>query len=230
MRIAHVLKKGPAYGYDTTPPPPPEEAAWVQVALRAMKADAIPVGTSGGWRVHRESNPYKFVCTETGPGPFTFLLHDHSFPAAQTVMSDDYNELRKHLEAVHRARGRMLITGLGLGCVLRGALTRPVQHVDVVERDSDVLRLVADHLPADPRIHLHEADAVEWVRSQVQRGTTWDLAWHDLWINPDTDQERHLPSLHADLLIALRKSVGWQWAWAMPRPYRRIARARGLAV
>jgi hypothetical protein len=35
-------------------------------------------------------------------------------------MNDFPQELKKHLDFVLRARGRVLVTGLGLGCVVRG--------------------------------------------------------------------------------------------------------------
>lgn len=136
-------------------------------------------------------------------------------------MHDGEDELRTHLAAALQARGRVLITGLGLGCVLRGVLASDaVESVDVVERERSVLDLVEPHLPKDDRIRIHHADALRWVASSKQ---AWDLAWHDLWANPDLGDE-HLVLQHQRLLFALRRRTRVQGAWNFPRRYKRLLR------
>jgi spermidine synthase len=50
-------------------------------------------------------------------------------------MEDTLSELRRHTPIFMRAKGRLLVTGLGLG-VVRGLLAKPeVEHIDVVEID-----------------------------------------------------------------------------------------------
>src|SRR6185369_8969082 len=78
------------------------------------------------------------------------------------VMEDTPFELRTHLGFVMRAHGRVLITGLGLGCVIRGLLENPkVEHVTCIENSKDVLKLVAPYMPTE-RLEIVEADALEW--------------------------------------------------------------------
>jgi len=219
--------------FDTYRPPGPPVARkpepWVQVALEAMRAEEIPEGQSGPWWVERYGVEDLGVHGWLGSGrsPWTFLRHGGPDGFGRvTVMSDDLPELQKHLEAVHRATGRVLITGLGLGCVLRGVLTRPgVTHVDVVERSERVLELVEPHLPDDPRIRVHCDDALAWVGERADQGDRWDIAWHDLWSDPDEDDDA-LPVTHARLMCAAAPAVGWQWAWAMPRWSRRLTLRR----
>lgn len=113
----------------------------------------------------------------------------HMDPPAEMVMNDIESELRKHLDFCLRAHGMVLVTGLGLGCVLRGLLVNPaVRHVLVIERDPAVIRLVAPHLPqtAPPRHTIVEADARTWCK---EVGITFDCAWHDIWSDPDKDEE-----------------------------------------
>lgn len=201
----------------------------VAATLRAMRASAIPEAESGLWRI-RKFEPCRPTKNANGqtipPGRYTALSRTtlatlHTDGAS--VMSDDPVELRRHLDFVLRARGRVLVTGLGLGCVLRGLLQNPrVESIDVVERDRDVLALVRPYLAAD-RYRIHEAEALAWVRDC--RGSTWDYAWHDLW----SDVERgdpHLAITHQRLILALRGRVEFQGAWSFPRYLQRLLRER----
>lgn len=139
--------------------------------------------------------PEHFVC----PGP--------------VVMEDSPRELRRHLPVLLAARGRVLVTGLGLGCVVRGLLAKPeVEHVDVVELCPDVLRLVGPQFSGDGRVTLHQGDAMA-----VDLGErSWDFAWHDLFC-PDGG----LPVLHLKVMLRFAHRVGRQGCWGLDRRVRR---------
>lgn len=125
-------------------------------------------------------------------------------------MSDTPAEKDDHFEAVQRIQAgqarRVLINGLGLGMVLAAALSYPhVQHVDVVERDERVIKLVGPHYAADPRVNIVHADAFEQARRGWAPGTRWDVGWSDIW-----------PELNADDLTehaVLNRSYGRRCTW-----------------
>lgn len=131
-------------------------------------------------------------------------------PWGEVVMEDTPNELRRHLPILTRARGCVLVTGLGLGCVLRGLLSKPeVDHVDVVEIDPHVLELVAGEFAGNPRVTIHRGDSetIAW-----PAGTRWDYAWHDAWV-----ENGSLQVLHARLLMRYRDMVPKQGVWGLDR-------------
>lgn len=133
----------------------------------------------------------------------------------EVVMEDSRQELSRHLPIWLAARGRVLITGLGLGCVVRGLLALPaIEHIDVVELDRDILRVVGPEFEGNPRVSLRHGDAlkVTW-----PRGTCWDYAWHDIWCPSGSK----LHTLHAKLLCKYRLRVGYQGAWMLPRVVKR---------
>lgn len=133
----------------------------------------------------------------------------------EIVMEDSRTELRKHLPIWLAARGRVLVTGLGLGCVVRGLLTNPeVTHIDVVELDPSILRIVGAEFKSNSRVTLHHGDAltIRW-----PRGTRWDFAWHDLWTEDDG-----LTRLHLRLMRRYMTWAGRQGAWGLPRVVRRL--------
>lgn len=132
----------------------------------------------------------------------------------ETVMEDSLPELRKHLPIWMSAEGRVLVTGLGLGCVVRGLLTKPeVDEIDVVEIDKHILRVVGHEFASNRRVHLHHGDAFHWEPGSRR----YEWAWHDLW----AEGPPHISLLHTRLMIRYREVVKRQGAWGMPRYIRR---------
>ena len=127
------------------------------------------------------------------------------------VMEDGVSELRRHLPIWLAARGRVLVTGLGLGCVLRGLLAKPeVEHVDVIEIDADIIRVVGAEFDGNPRAAIHHGNALTMQWPAVTR---WDYAWHDLWI----EQENKLQLDHMAAMLHFKDQVPKQGAWAFPK-------------
>lgn len=134
-------------------------------------------------------------------------------PPGTIVMDDSVLELRRHLPIVLQARGRVLVTGLGLGCVLRGLLANPaVTHVDIIEIDRKITKVMWPEFAGNPRATLHEADALTW---PIPAGPMWDFAWHDI------HAEDGLQALHGHLFVRFRNHARHQGAWAFPRQFKR---------
>lgn len=143
-------------------------------------------------------------------------------------MSDTDAEKRDHFEAVvgiyHLDAKRVLINGLGLGMVLQAALSFDhVQHVDVVENDPRVIKLIGPHYTADPRVTIHEADAHEQMLVWP-RGTRWDVGWSDIW--PDISPE-NLPDMEK-FSRSYGRRCRWHDCWSKPESRRLRAELRAL--
>lgn len=211
----------------------PDLALKMQI-LDAMRATQIPEATAGLWTVRKASLGKPFEIDDhkkrkviLQPGLYTNLWRFTMTPQEQElVMTDFPHELKTHLDFAMKARGRVLISGLGLGCVARGCLANPaVESVVVIERDLDVLKLVEDHMPTGTRrgktLDIIYDDAHAFAKRCVG---DFDCAWHDLWSDPDK-QERHIQVNHAHLMTALFPKVRlFQGAWAMARSQRRMFR------
>jgi len=173
----------------------------------------VPEGTSGKWKVERFTVPEHDVQAlmyalnggrPIPPGTYTRLIREKAF---DPMMSDTPAEVQDHLEFIGIARGRCLLNGLGLGMVLKAIAAKPeVTHIDVVEKERDVINLVWPTYQDGDRITLHHADAytIEW-----PQGTTWDCAWHDIWGELCTDNLSEI----AKLKRKYARKVGWQKAW-----------------
>lgn len=125
-------------------------------------------------------------------------------------MSDTPTERYDHIDPWNVARsmgGRVLINGLGIGMVVGAMLALPnVEHVDVVEKDERIARLIGPHYASD-RCTIHTADAytIKW-----PVGTKWTVAWHDIWPEITAD---NLPGMHR-LHRKYGRAVDWQGSWA----------------
>jgi hypothetical protein len=145
------------------------------------------------------------------------------------VMEDSPNELRKHLPIWLAAKGRVLVTGLGLGCVVRGLLASPaVEHVIVVEKDRELIRSVGNEFDEkfNPRrrVQLIHDDALT---IKLRPEFRCDFAWHDLWIDP---AEGNLQKLHMKLFVKFRRHCPRQGAWGFPREFAALMPWRPLGA
>ena len=141
-------------------------------------------------------------------GTYTRLMRDHSFN--NPMMSDAPAEIYDHAEAIYKIQelgGRILINGLGLGCILKAALSfTNVERVDVVELEQDIIDLVAPSY-TDPRVHIYQADAymIQWGKLDK-----WSVAWHDIWANICSDNLEGMAKLHHKY----GHKVQWQGSWS----------------
>lgn len=127
-------------------------------------------------------------------------------------MSDTPDEMRDHLFPWMEARergGRILVHGLGLGMIVQAFLRMPqVEHVDVVESDERIIRLIGTHYAEKypGRITFHHGDAYTY---RFPPGTRWTVAWHDTWQHISADNWPEMNRLHR----RYGSRVDWQWSW-----------------
>jgi hypothetical protein len=206
-----------------------------------LEAARVPVSLQpqsfGNWRIDRfhlpERNRFGLPWNE-----YTILRHaiypkvdysnmhlvDDDGCLLDIVMEDSPRELRRHLPIWLNAHGRVLKTGLGLGCVVRGLLSIPaVAHIDVVELDADIIRVIGKEFLRNPRVSIHHGDALSY---QFPSATRWDFAWHDIW----TEQNEGLQVQHMDLIKRFHRQVSVQGAWQFPRLVKRLAANYGLRL
>lgn len=181
---------------------------------------AVPEGRIGKYAVS------KFELTETGvsnlrylrdglpefvvrKGLYTKLTHEEF----GLLMSNTQMEHRTSAPFITQAAGHVLVSGLGLGMLLRPLLGNPrVTEVTVLERAQEVIDLVAPTYRdlSEERLRIIRADCYEWVPPKRER---FDCAFHDIW---STVSPENLPPMQQ-----LRKryqrymsSAGKQHCWS----------------
>lgn len=172
--------------------------------LREKYGVDVPEGVSGDWSVKRftvtrHDAEFEVIRAIGGghgravpEGTYTGLYRGRS-----VIMSDTPDEIHDHLRFIWRARGRVLIAGLGLGMVLQAVARKPdVAHITVIEQSEDVIKLVYDHWRAKSwgrKFEVVHADVMRW---QPPRTARWDSAWFDIWDNLCTDNLTEMATLH----------------------------------
>lgn len=135
------------------------------------------------------------------PGTYKRLIRGGTL-----VMSNTPMELKSNHEPVHRARGNVLINGLGLGIVAHSCSLKPeVQRVVVVEKSLDVINMVLPHLRLDKVSIVHD-DCFEW---KAPKDIRWDVVWHDIWDDIAQDNLKEMATLHR----RYGRKCEWQGSW-----------------
>ena len=186
------------------------------INLKTLCKVDIPEGRKGKWYVEkfevkndvtRAIFSMHNVGREVPVGTYTRLMRDGSWD--NPMMSDTPSEIYDFSEIIYKTQilgGRVLINGLGLGCVLKGVLSFPnVERVDVVELEQDIIDLVAPSYD-DSRVHIYHNDAyaINWDKLDK-----WTVAWHDIWNNICSDNLEGMGKLHRKY----GRKVAWQGSW-----------------
>lgn len=203
--------------------------------LQAMRAESIPAASSGKWYISKlildietfSMQHGKLVTVPAGHYTYLYRLTDSTMqnePPGEVVMEDTPFELKTHLGFILSAYGKVLITGLGLGCVIRGLQANPnVENIVCIENSPNVLKMVAPYMPKE-KLTIVEADALEWTGRNKD---PFDCAWHDLWTDREAG-EPHLDIWHAQLIRNCMKKVDRQGAWNMSRLGKKVLMDRGF--
>lgn len=177
-----------------------------------MKKVNVPEGKRGDWEVK------KFVISKYGSrssintygsraplfGKYTKLTYK-----GKVVMSDTDAEIHDHLEPVQKAKGDILINGLGLGLVLLNCMEKSeVISATIIERSIDVIALVAPHYinMYGERLEIIHADAMTW---KPPKGNRYGMVWHDIWPSISADNYEQMKTLHR----RYGRRCDWQGSW-----------------
>ena len=115
-------------------------------------------------------------------------------------MSLNPNEIETMKPYINKARGNVLVLGLGMGYVpFMLSLKNCVKSITIVERDQEIINLfnelIYPSFPNKEKIKIIKGDAVEYTR-KAQKEATHDYVFADLW----HDSEDGLP-----LFVSLKR-------------------------
>jgi hypothetical protein len=144
-----------------------------------------------------------------------FNVEEDSLASILAIRERAPDEIRDCYSFFNKARGRVLINGLGLGIALDVILNKideggkpAVTEVYVIEKSQDVYNLVAPTYLSDKRVHIVLEDAFLY-----KPAVNFDVVWHDIWDGICSD---NLPGM-----IKLHRKYGrradWQGSWCRDR-------------
>jgi len=130
-------------------------------------------------------------------------------------MSDTEQEHLSNALVLERARGRVLISGLGIGMILMPICRSPsVESVHVLEHEQDVIDYVRPHLVKalekdSHKLTCERASVFEW---ENESGQMYDCIYHDIWARFDQKAQTEFESLKERYSVWLSEG-GWIGGW-----------------
>lgn len=178
---------------------------------------SVPDGVSGNWAVQSftvSEEDAKFAGLRAvmhgGRGGIKAGTYKKIKRGETLVMSNTPDEIRDFSHFVHRATGKILVNGLGLGVLLRALLDKPeITEITVIEKSQDVIKLVSETYK-DKRLTIINADAFEYQPPKEKR---YDCVWHDIWDNITSDNIPEMKILHRKY----GRKCDYQESWCMDR-------------
>jgi len=186
----------------------------------------IPTGTKGDWVINHftmtkeevehakimgamRPGGWGEVC-DLEPGNYCRLV----WKGYECVMSDTPMELRTQASPVRYATGDCLIGGLGLGIfILQLQDKSEVNSILVLEKEQDVIDLVATHLPLTSKVTIIKGDIFD--KKAIDRARRFDFIYFDIWANVCSDNAYEVGRLKRSYRPLLRKDnpASWIGAW-----------------
>lgn len=122
------------------------------------------------------------------PGRYVKLTHN-----GEVVMSNTDMEQRTNREFCRKANGDILIGGLGIGMIVMAIQDKEeVNSITILEKNKEVIDIVASQLLFNSKVNIINADVFEWKPS---KGWRFDCIYMDIWnyVNTDVYKREMLP-------------------------------------
>lgn len=151
---------------------------------------------------------YQLPFTEKTQGNFTvkqvgdyYELHDNTYVPSLYCSSAE-SEWKAYEKVISQATGNVLLSGLGLGNVVRAILLKPeVVSITVFEKEQDVIDIISNTLDLG-KVMIVCQDIYDY---NLSEGQYWDCVWHDIW---HTGQEAL--DQGPTLMTKFKDNCGWQ--------------------
>lgn len=154
-------------------------------------ADLLKDKEEGSWKLQEftiERGNLSAMMSGITPGTYVRLTHN-----GECVMSDTNMEKRTNMDFVCNAYGDVLIGGLGIGMIILAIQDKPeVKSITVIEKNQEVINMVASQLNFNEKVNIICADVFEW---KPEKNVKYDVSYMDIWnwINEDVYEREMKP-------------------------------------
>jgi spermidine synthase len=130
----------------------------------------------------------------------------------QIMMSDTPAERISNKWAVLKARGRVLLAGLGIGMLAHAILKKDtVTELVIIEKELDVITLITPTLPKDPRLSVVYSDIFTWMPPE---GMKFDTIYFDIWADASMGRATKDKRRLAGRFRKYKTAGGWLGSWS----------------
>lgn len=154
-------------------------------------ADLLEDRQIGDWKLEKftiESNNLMARMQGITTGTYVRLTHK-----GECVMSNTNMEKRTNMDFCINAHGDVLIGGLGIGMIILAIQDKPeVKSITVIEKNQEVIDMVASQLNFNEKVNIICADVFEW---KPEKGVKYDVSYMDIWnwVNEDVYEKEMKP-------------------------------------
>lgn len=186
-------------------------------------ATKYPLSREGRARITRSPLKKGFYWMEGVRGCGTYYVRNpQGIPVTdlkigkETVMVDDPLQWYGMQDLAKHCKGKVLVAGLGLGLIIHALQdNRDVTEIHVIERDLDVISLMADNLPQENRKwQIIHADAFWYLE---HTGEKYDTVVMDIWWG-SASHEIGIGMMIAQTQVKLRQSDARLMIWGHKDP------------
>lgn len=159
--------------------------------MYSKMADFLEDREGGDWKLEKfviDNDNFMARIQGIMPGTYVRLLCK-----GECVMSDTDMEKRTNADFCLNAHGDVLIGGLGIGMIILAIQDKPeVNSVTVVEKNQEVIDMIATQLNFNEKVNIVCADVFEW---KPEKGIKYDVSYMDIWnyINKDVYEKEMKP-------------------------------------
>jgi len=182
--------------------------------MRIKMVEVVPEGQRGCARiVHVKVDKLSAIMSTMRGSPLSPGRICQLLVRNQLAMSDGENEFRTNQLVGWKARGDVLIAGLGIGMIVLPIMAKPeVRTITIVEKEPDVRALVEGPIrralgDRAAALRVETADIFDWKPTGQ-----FDTIYFDIWNEMSTDDLPTITKLKRQYRKALRPG-GWMGAW-----------------
>lgn len=129
--------------------------------------------------------------------------------AGTLMMSDTGMERLSNKEFISKAKGRVLVAGLGIGLVIHNIIKKEaVTEITVIEKYQDVIDLVGPKFKS-PKLEVIHADIFQW---KPEKGQKFDTIYFDIWPEVCSDNLAEIRLLH-NRFKGFKAPGAWMNSW-----------------
>lgn len=176
---------------------------WFEKFFPKNLTELIPDGTTENFKVSTFELDEHFVNFEkmrsaiSGRYRETYALRAgkylrlYSLKENQIVMSNTPMEMETNVNFVTVAHGNVFVAGLGIGLVLLAIQNKPeVTEITILEKEQEVIDLIAKHLPLNSKVKLVKGDAFTYKTDEK-----FDVLYFDIWNSISAENYEEMKAL-----------------------------------
>lgn len=192
------------------------EGVFEMIGLKVGEEKKQGVASLSAYEFKEKDNPlYNLRAMRDSGGLMTMIdgKYVRLVVDGELMMSDTRMERITNHEFIRKAKGKVLIAGLGVGLILKNIFDKinkgVITEVVVVEKYQDVIDLIAPYFKGWDMIKIVKGDIFDW---RPKKGEKFDTIYFDIWPGICDDNLEEMAKLH-QAFKGYKAKDAWMDSW-----------------